>query len=73
MHSACRRDSYKGYLALGCAYLPRVVEEVQRAGGLRSIGIRPGDAVEKIGSIQVVLGVELGGDRRTLAAMRSGR
>jgi hypothetical protein len=33
------------------------------------VGIRPGVAVEKIGCIQVVLGVEFGDDHRTLAAM----
>jgi hypothetical protein len=37
------------------------------------VGIRPGVAVEKIGCIQVVLGIELGDDRRTLAAIGSGR
>jgi hypothetical protein len=60
MHSVYQRDGYKGYLALGCAYLQRVVEEVQRAANLRNtycaqvenvVGIRPGVAVEKIGCI----------------------
>jgi hypothetical protein len=36
MYCAYRRDTYKGYLAPGCAYLQRMVDEVQRATGLRS-------------------------------------
>jgi hypothetical protein len=35
MHSAYQRDGCEGYLALGCAYLQRIVEEVQRTAGLR--------------------------------------